>query len=130
MKIKEQDKIFNYLKNQLENEFGIVPDNMVYALRDVCDAFPDFLKYFKSCFNMTILEALNEYLNLIKKKRPIFLVSKIKIHKPKNDTVYYLLLGMLFMDAFLLTNTKSNIDYTDSINEYNKNTSTKTKYRK
>lgn len=128
--MKEQDKIFNFLKQQLENEFGTVSENMVYALRDVCDAFPEFLKYFKSCFNMSILEALNEYLTLIKKKKISFINSKIKIHKPRNDTVYYLLLGMMFTDAFLLTNTKSNIDYTNSVNEFNKNNFTKTKYRK
>lgn len=128
--MKEQDKIFNYLQKQLENEFGVISQNMVYALKDVCDAFPDFLKYFKSCFNMTILEALNEYFKLVKKKKPTFVNSKIKIHKPKNDIIYYLLLGMMFKDAFLLTNTKSNIEYTDSVNEFNKNKSTKTKYRK
>ena len=128
--MNKQDEIFNYLKEQLESEFGTVPENMVYALRDVCDAFPEFLKYFNSRFNMTILEALNEYLKLIKKKKPSHLKSKIKIHQPKNDTVYYLLLGMLFLDAFSLTNTKSNIDYSDSVNEFKKNTSSKIKFRK
>lgn len=124
MNKKEEEKIFNYIKDSLEKDFGAVPEKMVYELMIICKTFPDFLKFYLSCFGLTILEALDKYLMNLKKRKPTVCKKLMVKNKKENNILYYMLLGLLFKEAFDLlggSNVKTNIDYTDSVNALIKN---------
>jgi len=114
------DKIFNYLKAQLEVDFGSVSEDMVYALRDLILAFPDFIKYFKSCFNMSVIEALEEFIKRTIKNKSKFSNNLLTKHKPKNDIIYYMLLGCFFLDAYSFSENNSRVDQTVQIKNLKK----------
>lgn len=125
MSKKEEEKIFKFIKDSLEKDFGTVPEKMVYELMIICKTFPDFLKFYLSCCGLTILEALDKYLMSFKKRKPT-ICKKLQIkNRKENNILYYMLLGLLFKEAYNLvgggSNAKANIDYTDSVNELLKN---------
>ena len=122
---KEEEKIFKCIKESLQNDFGNFHDSMVYELMAICKALPGFLKFYLSCFDLTILEALDRYLKLMQKQKPDFCRKLTVIHRKQNDVLYYMLIGLLFREAFdllnLNSNVKTNIDYTNSVKELMKN---------
>jgi hypothetical protein len=118
---KEEENILKCIKESLQNDFGNFPESMTYELLKICKIFPNFLKFYLSCFDMTITEALDAYLKLITKQKPKFCRKVFIKQKKENNILYYMLLGMLFNDAFELldsaSNIKVNIDYTDAVNQ-------------
>jgi hypothetical protein len=99
METDNQKKIFRFLKEKLEQDFGVIPDSMVYTLRGICSAFPDFIAFFKRSSCGSIMAALSQYFEQLQKndkKEYVFVYLK---EKEKKSVLYYLLIGFTLFKA-------------------------------
>jgi hypothetical protein len=102
METDNQKEIFRFLKEKLEQDFGVIPDSMLYALRDICAAFPDFIAFFKRSNCGSILAALSLYFEQLQKtdkKEYVFVYLK---EKEQKSVLYYLLIGFTLFKAIRL----------------------------
>jgi hypothetical protein len=104
MKTEEEIDIFKFLKENLEQDFGTIPDAMVYTLRDICLAFPDFIAFFRQSGCNSIIAALALYFQRFEKdEKKQFLFTVLKEKKEKS-ILFYLLMGFTLLKAIVLFN--------------------------
>lgn len=104
MKADNEIELFKFLKERLESDFGIISNSMVYTLRDICLALPDFVAFFKMSGCGSILAALSLYFEKLQKddeKEYIFIYLK---QKEKKTVLFYLFFGYTFFNAIKLFN--------------------------
>ncbi|MGK0379029.1 MAG: hypothetical protein ACJA1Z_002852 [Patiriisocius sp.] len=109
MKTDEEIDIFKFLKEKLEQDFGTIPDSMVYTLRDICLAFPDFVAFFRQSGCNSIMAALALYFQQFEKENKKQYAFTVLKEKEVKSVLFYLLIGFTIIKAVTLFN-KNKLD--------------------